>query len=80
MRWAGPCLQANELRETIQQFGEGSAQVAELLKLHAAETAKAAQDAAKSEYDSLRAQMDALEQQRVPIATAGDTGTDQRDQ
>ena len=52
--------QANELRETIQQFGEGSAQVAELLKLHAAETAKAAQDAAKSEYDSLRAQMDAL--------------------
>lgn len=39
--------QANELRETIQQFGEGSAQVAELLKLHAAETAKAAQDAAE---------------------------------
>ena len=33
--------QANELRETIQQFGEGSAQVAELLKLHAAETVKA---------------------------------------
>ncbi|WP_302785809.1 tape measure protein [Bilophila wadsworthia] len=59
--------QANELRETIQQFGEGSAQVAELLKLHAAETAKAAQDAAKSEYDSLRAQMDALEQQRVQL-------------
>ncbi|WP_431639847.1 hypothetical protein WCP94_004277 [Bilophila wadsworthia] len=45
--------QANELRETIQQFGEGSAQVAELLKLHAAETAKA--------------QMDALEQQRVQL-------------
>ncbi len=40
--------QANELRETIRQFGEGSAQVAELLKLHAAETAKAAQDAAES--------------------------------
>ena len=59
--------QANELRETIQQFGDGSAQVAELLKLHAAETAKAAQDAAKSEYDSLRAQMDALEQQRVQL-------------
>ena len=59
--------QANELRETIRQFGEGSAQVAELLKLHAAETAKAAQDAAKSEYDSLRAQMDALEQQRVQL-------------
>lgn len=59
--------QSNELRETIQQFGEGSAQVAELLKLHAAETAKAAQDAAKSEYDSLRAQMDALEQQRVQL-------------
>ena len=66
--------QANELRETIQQFGEGSAQVAELLKLHAAETAKAAeevakaaQDAAKSEYDSLRAQMDALEQQRLQL-------------
>ena len=59
--------QANELRETIQQFGEGSAQVAELLKLHAAETAKAAQDAAKSEYDSLKAQMDALEQQRVQL-------------
>lgn len=57
--------QANELRETIQQFGEGSAQVAELLKLHAAETAKAAQDAAKSEYDSLKAQMDALEQQAI---------------
>ena len=52
--------QANELRETIQQFGEGSAQVAELLKLHAAETAK-------SEYDSLKAQMDALEQQRVQL-------------
>ena len=59
--------QANELRETIQQFGEGSAQVAELLKLHAAETAKAAQDAAKSEYDSLKAQMNALEQQRVQL-------------
>ena len=59
--------QANELRDTIQRFGEGSAQVAELLKLHAAETAKAAQDAAKSEYDSLRAQMDALEQQRVQL-------------
>ena len=59
--------QANELRETIRQFGEGSAQVAELLKLHAAETAKAAQDAAKSEYDSLRAQMDALEQQRLQL-------------
>ncbi|WP_306538489.1 tape measure protein [Bilophila wadsworthia] len=59
--------QANELRETIQQFGEGSAQVAELLKLHAAETVKAAQDAAKSEYDSLRAQMDGLEQQRVQL-------------
>ena len=59
--------QANELRETIQQFGEGSAQVAELLKLHAAETAKAAQDAAKSEYDSLKSQMDALEQQRVQL-------------
>ena len=59
--------QANELRETIQQFGEGSAQVAELLKLHAAETAKAAQDAAKSEYDSLKAQMDALEPQRVQL-------------
>ncbi|MFR8579637.1 tape measure protein [Bilophila wadsworthia] len=59
--------QANELRETIRQFGEGSAQVAELLKLHAAETVKAAQDAAKSEYDSLKAQMDALEQQRVQL-------------
>ena len=59
--------QANELRDTIQRFGEGSAQVAELLKLHAAETAKAAQDAAKSEYDSLKAQMDALEQQRVQL-------------
>ncbi|WP_314971601.1 phage tail tape measure C-terminal domain-containing protein, partial [Bilophila wadsworthia] len=59
--------QANELRETIQQFGEGSAQAAELLKLHAAETAKAAQDAAKSEYDSLKAQLDALEQQRVQL-------------
>ena len=59
--------QANELRETIRQFGEGSAQVAELLKLHAAETAKAAQDAAKSEYDSLKTQMDALEQQRVQL-------------
>ena len=59
--------QANELRETIQQFGEGSAQVAELMRLHAAETVKAAQDAAKSEYDSLRAQMDALEQQRVQL-------------
>lgn len=59
--------QANELRETIQQFGEGSAQVAELLKLHAAETAKDAQDAAKSEYDSLKVQMDALEQQRVQL-------------
>ena len=59
--------QENELREAISQFGEGSAQVAELMKLHAAETAKAAQDAAKSEYDSLKAQMDALEQQRLQL-------------
>lgn len=59
--------QANELRDTILKFGESSAQVAELLKLHAAETAKAAQDAAKSEYDSLKAQMNALEQQRVQL-------------
>ena len=59
--------QENELRDTILKFGESSAQVAELLKLHAAETAKAAQDAAKSEYDSLKAQMDALEQQRVQL-------------
>lgn len=33
--------QENELRDTILKFGESSAQVAELLKLHAAETAKA---------------------------------------
>ena len=46
--------QANELRETIQQFGEGSAQVAELLKLHAAETVKAVQDAAKAAAESFR--------------------------
>ena len=46
--------QANELRETIQRFGEGSAQVAELLKLHAAETAKAVQDAAKAAAESFR--------------------------
>ena len=46
--------QANELRETIRQFGEGSAQVAELLKLHAAETAKAVQDAAKAAAESFR--------------------------
>lgn len=59
--------QENELRDTILKFGESSAQVAELLKLHAAETVKAAQDAAKSEYDSLKAQMDALEQQRVQL-------------
>lgn len=59
--------QENELREAISQFGEGSAQVAELMKLHAAETAKAAQDAAKSEYDSFKAQMDALEQQRLQL-------------
>ena len=59
--------QENELRDTILKFGESSAQVAELLKLHAAETAKAAQDAAKSEYDSLKAQMDALEQQRAQL-------------
>ena len=59
--------QENELRDTILKFGESSAQVAELLKLHAAETAKAAQDAAKSEYDSLKAQMNALEQQRVQL-------------
>ena len=59
--------QENELRDTILKFGESSAQVAALLKLHAAETAKAAQDAAKSEYDSLKAQMDALEQQRVQL-------------
>lgn len=59
--------QENELRDTILKFGESSAQVAELLKLHAAETAKAARDAAKSEYDSLKAQMNALEQQRVQL-------------
>ena len=59
--------QENELREAISQFGEGSAQVAELMKLHAAETAKAAEEAAQSEYDSLRAQMDALEQQRLQL-------------
>ena len=51
--------QANELRETIQQFGEGSAQVAELLKLHAAETAKAAQvSAADKELEALQGQLD----------------------
>ena len=51
--------QANELRETIQQFGEGSAQVAELLKLHAAEPAKAAQvSAADKELEALQGQLD----------------------
>ena len=66
--------QENELREAIQKFGEGSTQVAELLKLHAAETAKAAEEAAKaaleaakSEYEALKSQMDALEQQRVQL-------------
>ena len=59
--------QENELREAVLKFGEGSAQVAELLKLHAAETAKAAQEAAKSEYEALKSQMDALEQQRVQL-------------
>ena len=52
--------QENELREAIRQFGEGSAQVAELLKLQAAEAATAG-------YESLKPQMDALEQQRVQL-------------
>lgn len=46
--------QANELRETIRQFGEGSAQVAELLKLHAAETLKAESAAVKEQAERLR--------------------------
>ena len=46
--------QANELRETIQQFGEGSAQVAELLKLHAVETLKAESAAVKEQAERLR--------------------------
>ena len=66
--------QENELREAVLKFGEGSAQVAELLKLHAAETAKAAEEAAKaaqeavkSEYETLKSQFDALNQQRVQL-------------
>ena len=67
--------QANELRETIRQFGEGSAQVAELLKLHAAETAKAVQDAAQAAQDAAKAAADSFRQtyaQRYATLT-GDT-------
>ena len=67
--------QANELRETIQQFGEGSAQVAELLKLHAAETAKAVQDAAQAAQDAAKAAAESFRQtyaQRYATLT-GDT-------
>ena len=67
--------QANELRETIRQFGEGSAQVAELLKLHAAETAKAVQDAAQAAQDAAKAAAESFRQtyaQRYATLT-GDT-------
>ena len=50
--------QENELREAVLKFGEGSAQVAELLKLHAAETAKAAEEAAKAAQEAAKSEYD----------------------
>ena len=51
--------QENELREAIQKFGEGSAQVAELLHVQAAENVYAAQasvDALQNQLNQLKAQ------------------------
>lgn len=59
--------QENELREAVETFGEGSARVAELLRLQAAENAAAAVAAAQSRVDGLKTELAALEAQRVQI-------------
>ena len=59
--------QENELREAIEKFGEGSTQVAELLKLQVAESAQAALESATAEYDGYLSQMQSLEAQRVQL-------------
>lgn len=59
--------QENELREAVETFGAGSARVAELLRLQAAENAAAAVAAAQSRVDGLKTELAALEAQRVQI-------------
>ena len=71
--------QANELRETIQQFGEGSAQVAELLKLHAAD------GEGRAGRCEVRIRFAQGADGRAgtaagPASATGDTGADQRHQ
>ena len=53
--------QENELREAIQKFGEGSAQVAELLHVQAAENVYAAQ----ASVDALQNQLNQLKTQAI---------------
>ena len=53
--------QENELREAIQKFGEGSAQVAELLHVQAAENVYAAQ----AKVDALQEQLNQLKAQAI---------------
>lgn len=73
--------QENELREAIQKFGEGSAQVAELLHVQAAENVYAAQarvDALQKQLNQLKAQaiqaeISALNEQMSAAKTLKDT-------
>ena len=73
--------QENELREAIQKFGEGSAQVAELLHVQAAENVYAAQasvDALQNQLNQLKAQaiqaeISALNEQMSAAKTLKDT-------
>ena len=55
--------QENELREAIQKFGEGSAQVAELLHVQAAENVYAAQ----ANVDALQNQLNQLKAQAIQV-------------
>ena len=59
--------QSNELLEAVKQFGQDSAQVAELIRLQAAEAAHAAVAAAQSTVDNLQAQLSSLEAQRLQL-------------
>lgn len=59
--------QSNELLEAVKQFGEDSAQVAELIRLQAAEAAHAAVAAAQSNVNDLQAQLSSLEAQRLQL-------------
>ncbi|WP_418857040.1 phage tail tape measure C-terminal domain-containing protein, partial [Sutterella wadsworthensis] len=59
--------QSNELLEAVKQFGQDSAQVAELIRLQAAEAAHAAVAAAQSTVDNLQAQLSSLEAQRIQL-------------